>query len=242
MTIRFTKQILALHVKNMNEEEDELIEEAPAPTNFINISISWLPIASVVLYIAIFLSIVILYILNQTTLAIWPSISELARKYPQNKIFAVGFSVEATLFFVLTFVINTSLKTHGIKWANYMYIPSTLSSLFMVAMSSCGLSDNPFLHKIFAVLCFISILIFMICVHIGIMKAKIMKFHKIKFLVILLTSLSVMAICIVSPMEETNVTIGVKAFSEYFLVLQVIIFIGMWVVDLKEVDITFKLS
>lgn len=227
----------------MIEDEDLETTETTNVANSININILWLPIAVSIICLALMVIILAFFISqNLYNPDLLPTLSELARKYPQNKIFAIGFSVEGILIFILSYFIISSLKIHGITWAPFLYIPSSLSSISFICMSSCGLNDNIFVHGLFLVMSFIFILFFMILVHIGIMKAQLTRFHRFKFLLILFATLTVIALSVITPLEESYVTTCIKAISQYLLIFCVFLYIGLWIVDLQEIEITFEIA
>ena len=172
----------------------------------------------------------------------WPTISETARYYPMNKIFAVGLSVLGILFLFLGLLVVVILQLSGVQWIKYTVFLPVLCCVFLILMSNCGLKDQPFVHGTFAILGFILILIFILIIHKAFTAIGNVQCKLFKTIILLISTLSVIILSILTPLKETDIVCCAKAMDEYILVISLFIYISTWVIEIRKFSYTFTLS
>ena len=172
----------------------------------------------------------------------WPTISETARYYPMNKIFAVGLSVLGILFLFLGLIVVAMLQLSGVQWIKYTVFLPILCCAFLILMSNCGLNDQPFVHGTFAILGFFLILIFLLITHQAFAAAGNVQCKLFKTVVLSISTLSVIILSILTPIKETDLVCCAKAMDEYVLVISLFIYISTWVLEIRKFAFRFTLS
>lgn len=227
-----------LFIINMREEINQ--NDLNNQFKIVNFSISLLPIITIaVIFVTITINYILYCIQGRFSINSLPTFSETAMFYPMSKIFAVGVSAFAFLFFFDSEIFCDCMSLNNYSKSKFMrFLPPIVSILFTITCC-VNKSEHPNIHGCFSCVSFFTLLIFAIWTFCALKKQNILRFKLLRLSLIIVGIISTIGIILTAPFTKLHYISIIQAVIEYAMVLSLLIFFGLWFSDFKRIDIDF---
>lgn len=211
------------------------IQTNDTESNFIaiNYSISWIPFVTMAVALITFLYTFVDFIYrNGFVIDSLPTLSEASSTYPISKIFAVGISCFAVLFYFSgTFFIDF-LSFHNYSKSQFMRIYLPIISIFFIIMSCVKKNEQLNIHKCFLSLSFLTIFIFGIWSFLALKKISMLRYTKLRLILLILGTICSILLSIFVMFTESKTISTLEAVVEYIMIICLVLYYGLWSFDI----------
>lgn len=205
----------------------------------IHFSVSLLPIVTIIVALSTLLLNYILYIIQgRFSINSLPTFSETAMFYPMSKIFAVGISLFAFLFFFDGQIFCDYLSLNNYTKAKFIRILPPIISILFTITCCVNKSEHPNVHGCFSCASFFMLLMFTVWSYQALKRLNILRYKLLRLTLIIIGILSTIGIIITAPFKNYYVSI-IQAIIEYIMAITLFIFFGLWFSDFKRIEIEF---
>lgn len=224
----------------MSEEINQNQNDLNNQYKIVKFSAPLLPIITiVVIFFTLLLNYVLYCIQGRFSISSLPTFSETAMFYPMSKIFAVGVSGFAFLFFFDGELFCDYMSLNNYPKSKFMrFFPPIVSILFTITCC-VNKSEHPNIHGCFSCISFFTLLIFAIWTFYALKKQNILRNKILRFSLIIIGIISTIGIIVTAPLTKFQYISIIQAVIEYVMVLALLIFFGLWFFDFKRIEIDF---
>lgn len=206
----------------------------------VKFSVSILPIITIlIIFFTLLLNYILYCIQGRFSLSTLPTFSETAMFFPMSRIFAVGVSGFAFLFFFDGEIFCDFMFLNNYSKSKVMRFVPPLVSILLTITCCVNKSEHPNIHGCFSCVSFFSLLLFAIWTILALKKQNILRFKILRYSLAIIGIISTIGIIVTAPFKKYQFISVIQAVIEYVMVLALLIFFGLWFSDFKRIDIDF---